>query len=228
MRYSKYTINDGDTLQSIAQNVLNDADKWYDIAEYNKLKYPYISDRTTRGVLSPGDTLVIPIANNPDYNPTLDTLSYSQKKDLESYVLGRDLSLIGDTSAIETRGSTDELVSLSSDGNRVAKVTGYDNLVQALLLRLNTPLGSLILHPDYGSNFYTLLGENNTVSTTNKLIVGIEQTLRKDARVANVKVELSSVDSEVVKVAVTITPVGLDRDISIFLGATNNGVRLVG
>lgn len=39
MIYSKYVINEGDTLQSISQNVLGDATKWYDLAEYNNLAY---------------------------------------------------------------------------------------------------------------------------------------------------------------------------------------------
>ena len=228
MIYNRYVINGGDTLQSISQNVLGDATKWYDLAEYNNLVYPYISNTSSERVYGPGDTLIIPDANNQNYDITLDKLSYEQKHDLEAFVMGKDLSLMGDTSAIETRGSTDELVSLSSDGKKIAKVVGYDNLVQALLMRLNTPLGSLILHPDYGSNFYSLLGENNTTSNVNKIMVGVEQTIRKDSRVSNVTVEAVRVDPTQISIKATITPVGLEKDLDLFLGATKTGIRLVG
>ena len=100
--------------------------------------------------------------------------------------------------------------------------------MQALLMRLNTPLGSLILHPDYGSNFYSLLGENNTTSNVNKIIVGVEQTIRKDSRVSNVNVEAVMVDPTQISIKATITPVGLEKDLNLFLGATKTGIRLVG
>ena len=86
MIYSKYIINEGDTLQSISQNVLGDATKWYDLAEYNNLVYPYISNISSERVYGPGDTLIIPVANNQNYDITIDKLSYEQKHDLESFV----------------------------------------------------------------------------------------------------------------------------------------------
>lgn len=224
MIYSKYTITEGDTLQSIAQYILNDASKWYDIASYNKLVYPYIGDYSDTGVMSVGDTIIIPISTDDNYSISSDTLSDTQKNNLAGYVLGKDLSLIDDTSAIEGRGTTDEIISLESTGKNLSVVSGYENLVQALLVRLNTPIGTLLLHPEYGNNFSDILGQKNTVSNINKLQVGIEQTLRKDSRVSNVKVQSTEVEGEVVKIVVIITPIGLDEQLELYLGATSDGV----
>lgn len=224
MIYSKYTITEGDTLQSIAQYILNDASKWYDIASYNKLVYPYIGDYSDSGVMSVGDTIIIPISTDDNYSISSDTLSDTQKNNLAGYILGKDLSLIDDTSAIEGRGTTDEVISLESTGKTLSVVSGYENLVQALLVRLNTPIGTLLLHPEYGNNFSDVLGQKNTVSNINKLQVGIEQTLRKDSRVSNVKVQSTEVEGEVVKIVVIITPIGLDEQLELYLGATSDGV----
>lgn len=228
MIYSKYYISDGDTLQSIAQIVLGNANKWYDIATYNNLVYPYISEIPQDNVATIGDTIIIPISNDTNYDMSTDSLSDTQKSNLSAYVLGKDLSLIDDTSAIESRGTTDEIISLESSGKDLSIVTGYDNLVQALLVRLNTPVGSLLLHPEYGNNFSDILGQSNTLSNINKLKVGIEQTLRKDSRVSDVKISSTELDGDILKINVTITPIGLDEQLQLYLGANNDGIVALG
>jgi hypothetical protein len=45
----EYMVRTGDTLQSIAQRLLGDAQLWMDIADSNSLTYPYISDVTSEG-----------------------------------------------------------------------------------------------------------------------------------------------------------------------------------
>lgn len=228
MIYSKYYISDGDTLQSIAQMVLGNANQWYDIATYNNLVYPYISDIPQNNVATIGDTIIIPISNDTNYDMSADSLSDTQKSNLSAYVLGKDLSLIDDTSAIESRGTTDEIISLESSGKDLSIVTGYDNLVQALLVRLNTPVGSLLLHPEYGNNFSDILGQSNTLSNINKLKVGIEQTLRKDSRVSDVKISSTELDGDILKINVTITPIGLDEQLQLYLGANSDGIVALG
>ncbi|MHB1420099.1 MAG: baseplate family protein [Bacillota bacterium] len=42
--YTLYGLNQGDTLQSIARSQLGDASRWKELAELNRLRYPYISD----------------------------------------------------------------------------------------------------------------------------------------------------------------------------------------
>lgn len=228
MIYSKYYISDGDTLQSIAQMVLGNANQWYDIATYNNLVYPYISEIPQDNVATIGDTIIIPISNDTNYDMSADSLSDTQKSNLSAYVLGKDLSLIDDTSAIKSRGTTDEIISLESSGKDLSIVTGYDNLVQALLVRLNTPVGSLLLHPEYGNNFSDILGQSNTLSNINKLKVGIEQTLRKDSRVADVKISSTELDGDILKINVTITPIGLDEQLQLYLGANSDGIVALG
>ena len=43
-KYQNYTVQQGDTLESIAAAKLNSADRWRDIAIINQLRQPFISD----------------------------------------------------------------------------------------------------------------------------------------------------------------------------------------
>lgn len=233
MIYKKYTIAQGDTIQSIVQGILGDASQWYDIATYNNLKYPYInrledSRYNVDGVAQVGDTILIPIPDDTTYSLSQDTLTYQQKNNITAVALGSDLNVTNYTGDIEGRGSTDELVYLSAESGTLSRVEGYNNLTQALLLRLNTPQGSLILHPEYGSTLGKLLGERNTEATVNKIVVNVEKTIRQDTRVDNVSVTATSVDDEVVTLNIKITPVSFDEQISIYLNATSDGLTLEG
>ena len=64
-------------------------------------------------------------------------------------------------------------------------VAGADNLVQALLIRFNTPLGDLAAlgHPDYGSRLHDLIGRSNDASTRNLVRLFALETLRQEPRV---------------------------------------------
>ena len=234
MIYKKYVISQGDTLQSIVQGILGDASQWYDIATYNSLIYPYINrlevpEYNIEGVAQVGDTILIPIPEgNSSYSIDEDTLTPQQKNSITTVALGSDLSVIQYTGDIEGRGSTDELVHLSASSGTLNRVGGYDNLTQSLLLRLNTPKGSLILHPEYGSTIGSILGQRNTEATVNKILVNVEKTIRQDTRVSNVSVTATYVDEEVVTLNVKVTPVSFDDQISIYLDATSDGITLEG
>lgn len=234
MIYKKYVISQGDTIQSIVQGVLGDASKWYDIATYNGLVYPYINrlelpEYDVDNVAQVGDTLLVPVPDNSDsYTIDEDTLTYQQRNNVTAVALGSDLNVTSYTGDIEGRGSTNELVYLSASSGTLSRVEGYQNLTQALLLRLNTPQGSLILHPEYGSTLGTLLGQRNTEATVNKIVVNVEKTIRQDTRVSNVSVSAAYVDDETVTLNVIVTPVSFDEQIAIYLNATSDGITLEG
>lgn len=231
MIYKKYAIKQGDTIQSIVQSVLGDASSWYDIANYNNLKYPYINrlddpNYNINNVAQVGDNILIPVPNGNEYSIDTDTLTSEQKQRITSVALGSDLSVINFTGDLEGRGTTDETVYLSSNSGTLRRVEGYENLTQALLMRLNTPKGSLILHPEYGNSLGELLGQRNTEANVNKILVNIERTIRQDSRVKNVSVTATSVDDEEVTIGVTITPIDFDEQIAIYLSATSDGIYL--
>jgi phage baseplate assembly protein W len=68
-------------------------------------------------------------------------------------------------------------------------VAGVDNLVQALLIRFNTPLGDLtgLGHPDYGSRLHELIGRSNDETTRNLVRLFALETLRNEPRVGQVQ-----------------------------------------
>ena len=185
MRFKKYTIKQGDTLQLITQNELGDLSRWPELASYNSLSYPYIVDSGSSDsrIRSAGEEITIPLDSDLS-NLSVDGINATDSKTITAYALGVDLSLMSESDNFIQRGSTDELVSLSAGGKGIHTVGGYDNLKQALLMRLNTQKGSLPLHPEYGIDLSQIIGKRNSVATINKLKVMVEQALRYDGRVS--------------------------------------------
>jgi phage baseplate assembly protein W len=69
-----------------------------------------------------------------------------------------------------------------------ATVGGRDDLGQAVVLRLLTPLGELapLGHPDYGSRLGDLVGRENTAATRNLAKLFILEALARERRIAKV------------------------------------------
>jgi len=232
MIYKKYSIRQGDTIQSIAQGMLGDETLWYDIASYNNLKYPYINrldepEYRVDNVAQIGDVITVPDSSTGIETVNSSLLNSNQRDEVSQLVLGRDLNIVSDVSEIQGRGTTDETVALSADNKGISIVSGYENLTQALLMRLNTPKGTLILHPEYGNSFSDILGLPNTQANVNKLVVMVEQTIRQDSRVTDVSVEATSVDSDTVTLQITITPIGFEEQLTIYLSTSNTSVDII-
>jgi phage baseplate assembly protein W len=72
--------------------------------------------------------------------------------------------------------------------NDLESLSRADNLIQALLLRLLTPVGELapLGHPNYGSRLYQLVGEHNNETTRNRAKMFVLQALSAEPRVKEV------------------------------------------
>ena len=77
---------------------------------------------------------------------------------------------------------------LTAERDDLGAVAGVDNLVQALLVRFNTPRGDLAAlgHPDYGSRVHELIGRSNDETTRNLARLFTLETLRQEPRVGQV------------------------------------------
>lgn len=77
---------------------------------------------------------------------------------------------------------------LATDLGDLETAVGVDNLVQALLIRFNTPIGDLAAlgHPDYGTRLHDLIGRRNTETTRNLVRLYTLETLRAEPRVSEV------------------------------------------
>lgn len=100
-------------------------------------------------------------------------------------------------------------------------VTGVDNLIQAIWLRLNTPEGTLadLGHSDYGSRLFRLIGELDNEVTRDRARLYVASALRKEARIA----EIVSIDvtggmqgkSALLVVTVAVLPVGQTQPLAL-------------
>lgn len=199
-RYKKYTVNYGDTVQSIAQGQAGDVSFWHDIISYNKLEYPYIVDtvaekmKNPEGLVTFGDSIIIPIEVDL-LDTDVDALGNRDRELILSLALGRDLSMTDDEDYFKSRGGQDEIFSLSAnDKGDVQTTSGVVNLKQAILARLLTPRGSLLLHPTYGSNINDLIGKRATLDNLVIIEDEIVATIKKDSRVRTVNAESSYIE----------------------------------
>jgi len=102
---------------------------------------------------------------------------------------------------------------LALDLGDLDTVAGVDNLVQALLIRFNTPLGDLAAlgHPDFGSRLHDLIGSGNTETTRNLVRLFTLETLRQEPRVGEVRsLVVQTIDGQPDRVLVSVDVVPID------------------
>lgn len=66
--------------------------------------------------------------------------------------------------------------------------SGLDNLKAAILRRLETPIGALFAHPDYGNPAWDLLGEEMDEDWAARVVAAIRECMEQDPRVQRVDV----------------------------------------
>ena len=137
-----YIVPTKATLEEIALEELGDSERWIEIAILNKLVEPYIvqnKQERTEGVVAPGDKILIP-KSGQDFgeipifrdSPLLDGLTQLEKS------MGIDL-----------KNTNEGDLELSNTGDFVL-VTGLDNAIQAILLKLKFSKNEILEHPDIG------------------------------------------------------------------------------
>src|SRR3712207_1252258 len=109
---------------------------------------------------------------------------------------------------------------LVADLGDLDTVAGVDNLVQALLVRFNTPLGDLagLGHPDYGSRLHELIGRSNDETTRNLVRLFTLETVRQEPRAGTIQdLQVSTVAGrpDLVLVAIELTPIRSDTPINL-------------
>ena len=175
----------GDTLQSIAARALNDATQWATLIYPNNLVYPYITDDPTQAgprVLLTGAQILVPAP-----------AAVAQTTDPDE-VFGTDISL------------TNGLISGTSSGD-VATVSGRPNLRQALKNRVETPQGSLVFHPTYGSLLKVLIGRVSVPAQQVLAASTAKGAILADPRVASVDQATATTSGDVVSVSIEAIPV---------------------
>lgn len=201
VRYRKHEVRYGETMQSIAQMETGDVNDWIKIAEYNNLKYPYIvysreeKMANLEHLVTLGDELII-----PQEQSILDNDVYKMSKRDQAFILslalGRDLDMTSMPEHYFQQGTSDEIFELTHNGaGDIKHIEGAENIKQATLSRLMTAKGSLMLHPEYGSNLHNLFNKA-TLEQMKVISLEVTSTVLKDTRVAECAVVSQSIDGD--------------------------------
>jgi len=288
----EHILTDIDSLQSLALTYLGDATRGGEIADYNKLNYPYIlQDReelndyfgsgyiaivrsnsqtstlikkgwtfktksslftgnTTRvfGVIE--DTLVpageqtyeIPLRctvpgnfgnvmagtvtevgddtlqlSDIQFLSITNELNFSGGKPIDVRVTGDTLYIPTDYSEVAPEniekildliGGEDLVLDdygnlVIEDGGDLASVHGSDNIRYAVISRLQTELGDLLHHPEYGTDFQELIGSPNIANREKLMEIAIYRSLVQESRITNVSVDNMTIDGTTINLNIS-------------------------
>ncbi|MDE3023552.1 MAG: hypothetical protein KGI54_17165, partial [Pseudomonadota bacterium] len=182
-------ILEGDTLMSIAARALGNFELWQQIAMVNSLLPPYISsDITIPNTAAPGQYIFLPTGATIQAGTAVPSYTTNY--------LGVDIYYgpIGQN-----------MLTWTGDFNTIS---GYNNLAMALGRRLQTPLGALIYHENFGSRLPFMVG---SIMTANDLQVAQEYTkssLLSDPRSATVLTSSAQYNNYAIAVQANVTPNG--------------------
>jgi hypothetical protein len=161
------TVQSGDNLMDVAARSLGDFEQWSAIAEVNGLIPPYVSSVPGSGVTSPGQKLLMPTGG----------VAVSPVGTAPNYLinfLGVDFYV----------GPINQpMPPWTGDFQTIA---GYQNFAWALGRRLQTPLGALIYHGDYGSRIPGEVGNVQTNNEAQRVAAFGKSALLADPRTASV------------------------------------------
>lgn len=230
MRYKKYRIQYQDTVQGIAQRFYGDVSSWFELVEYNNLEYPYIVDTNAEKLenlehlVTIGDELIIPIE---DDLATYD-VSKINKHDssiMMDWSLGMDIDMLSGEQTFKNHGTSDEITELDADPSThdLSLRKGVSNMAQALTARLLTARGSLLLHPDYGSELHNLFGK---ALPEQALLIETEITrcLMSDSRVKLVTQDNYTIQGNEYRGAFTVDLESVEKSLRFVLEADTSGI----
>ena len=124
------------------------------------------------------------------------------------------------------RGSVVRVVAGTKDAAMdIAAVSGRENLAQALILRLLTPLGALTAlgHPAYGSRLPELIGKLNTVTARNLARLYTIQAISQEVRVTQLQgLDVATVadQPDTIRISLSVLPLGDDEPLPLTLEVT--------
>ena len=185
-KYVTHIVKEGENIQSIS--LLYGVD-WTKLVIINGLEHPYIDSEVTStayvdndGVAKIGDRLVI-----PTQGLLIPTKSNNSIEELEKYAFGCDLDIFTETVLNDNVTNLDSIGELTADDSGDIYISqGTFNLRQQLMTRLGTPKGSLIAHPEFGSELYKHIGATLTIERLIKIKLCIQECILGDFRVMGI------------------------------------------
>ena len=229
MRFKKHVVQYEETMQAIAQRYYGDVSYWIDLVEHNNLKYPYIVETDEEKMQDPerlastGDTIIIPIESDLT-DVSAKEINSRDKDVLVELALGRDLNITSDEKYFNEHGTSDNILAFSTDGNGdLDTVKGIDNMKQQLQARLLTPRGSLMLHPNYGSDLHNLFGLNIPEQAT-LIEMEVLRTLTSDNRVKSANLIDWKIQGNIYSGQFSVEIKSVEESIEFVLGQDEEGI----
>ena len=229
MRFKKHVVQHEETMQAIAQRYYGDVSYWIDLVEHNNLKYPYIVETDEEKMQDPerlastGDTIIIPIESDLT-DVSAKEINSRDKDVVVELALGRDLNITADEKYFNEHGTSDNILAFSTNGNGdLDTVKGIDNMKQQLQARLLTPRGSLMLHPNYGSDLHNLFGLNIPEQAT-LIEMEVLRTLTADNRVKSANLVDWKIQGNVYSGQFSVEIKSVEESINFVLGQDEEGI----
>ena len=229
MRFKKHVVQHEETMQAVAQRYYGDVSYWIDLVEHNNLKYPYIVETDEEKMQDPerlastGDTIIIPIESDLT-DVSAKEINSRDKDVLVELALGRDLNITADEKYFNEHGTSDNILAFSTNGNGdLDTVKGIDNMKQQLQARLLTPRGSLMLHPNYGSDLHNLFGLNIPEQAT-LIEMEVLRTLTADNRVKSANLVDWKIQGNVYSGQFSVEIKSVEESINFVLGQDEEGI----
>lgn len=186
LKYLTHTVALGETIQIIGQMYGVD---WTKIAIINGLEYPYIDANLQSEfedndeIAKIGSRLVIPTRgiHIPDK-------TNNSSEELEKYTFGSDIDLFSTSTNNNGVTNVESLGELNADETTgdILICDGLANLRQQLIIRLGTPKGSLMMHPEWGCDLLNHIGGTMTIERLIKIKLAVQECVLGDFRVLGI------------------------------------------
>ena len=108
-------------------------------------------------------------------------------EEMEKYTFGSDLDIYSNaiSNGVTNLEVMGELDADTTTGD-IKLASGVNNLRQQLITRLGTPKGSLMLHPEWGSNINRYIGGRVTYENLRKIMLEVQECVLSDFRVLGI------------------------------------------
>ena len=204
-----FATGDEESLEEISIAATGDAGAAEAIGVINGLDYPYVSatpgyQTGNNSFISAGDVVYVPYPQeilSGDINTKINISKVTGN--LNEQVLGRDILLSKQTHG--TTGVSEFNLGINPNGD-LAMVTGRDNMMQAIDIKLNTERGELTAHPEFG--IVPVVGHKGTNNLTFNLYLSLNDTMLSDGRIKELTDTSVSVSGGTATVKTKVNVVG--------------------